>query len=235
MEIVIDGTTDDRPGYGYEYHLRASSGQFTGGERFNEGKGCDWGDPYSDNPRPTTCDRILDGGRYVKGSAFRDFGDNVFLNGGRVTHAYIEFPDAPTTSGGMGIAAVHIGARTYTSLTGLAQDVKLLNPDGSRKECYGDSGCGRGSICEDNVCIEGCRTRSDCPGDQFCRDNECIAPCSTIVCPPDEECEVQNGQPVCVPTNGGGNGGGEGPDIPREVVVIGGVGIGLAAYVKLKG
>lgn len=45
----------------------------------------------------------------------------------------------------------------------------------------------------------GCASNSDCPSQRACINSKCINPCnSTNLCDADQECQVENHQPVCL-------------------------------------
>jgi len=86
-----------------------------------------------------------------------------------------------------------------------------MEPDttGDVEMCSGDEACGDGQICEDNVCVEGCRETADCGDGQVCNDmDRCVesqAQCTSPGDPCDPDGEEDIGQGFqCVDTTGDG-------------------------------
>lgn len=64
--------------------------------------------------------------------------------------------------------------------------------------CFGDSDCGIGTICENNECIDACRTHDTCPYDKACINRRCQDPCSFYnACGRNAECFPVNHKANC--------------------------------------
>ncbi|MBL92618.1 MAG: hypothetical protein CMH56_12505 [Myxococcales bacterium] len=65
-------------------------------------------------------------------------------------------------------------------------------------DCLEDEQCELGNICENNDCVEGCRTDRDCPSDLLCLDGTCIEGCiEDSDCPLSTFCYENQCTPGC--------------------------------------